>query len=159
MFIKDPLDPKTNQALQAWQRYIASGIPHGQALNSTAQHISSKTVKSVFLAAATKAREGSDFNDVIFELAPVLTPIDQNILIIGASSGRLEENMSGVVAYRQQLLFMRRRFQKSLVYPILLMVMSPWVLGLPAVFRDDSVQSYVFNGMLISVAVFGFYSF
>ncbi|MFC2074984.1 type II secretion system F family protein [Bdellovibrionota bacterium] len=103
---------------------LQSGIPLFTSLSLVGQNLRDATMKKVITQVRFDLSEGVPLSTCLKKYPYVFDPVQINMILIGESSGRLDESLVDLVKMIDDQRELRDEVRKALAYPIFLVVVS-----------------------------------
>jgi type IV pilus assembly protein PilC len=116
-----------------WQQIgvmLQAGLPIVQVLGSLARGQTNTAICDYLLALQSQVAGGSPFSEALSQFPDYSTPLTVQMVAIGERSGTLPGVLLRMAEYTERRIAAQRNLQQSLIYPILLLVVSLVVTGL-----------------------------
>ena len=141
-----PYDTTVTEAINALRAQLSAGVMFDKALHTSAKACRGER-RLAFEAAAARATEGFDIEDVAAELIPVLSFAERAMLITGWDGGRIDAVLTAMVDRRRLMADIGRKVRSGMIQPVFVLIVASFVAPFPSFFQGKlSFDEYLVHG-------------
>ena len=109
---------------------VKSGMPIERALYSVAKQSDKQKIKNLLIAIRSKVLEGHSLANAFGQFPNVFPEIYRSTIASGEASGQLDMVLMRLADYAERRHEMSKKLMESLMYPVIVVIMSFAILGL-----------------------------
>lgn len=142
---------------------VKSGMPVERALHSVSQQTDKPKIATLLVSLRAKVLEGHSLADAFSEYPDVFPEIYRSTIAAGEASGNLDSVLMRLADYAERKHESSKKMMESLMYPIIVLVMSLLILGVlmtyvvpkvVGIFESNSAELPALTQVIFSTSAF-----